>query len=368
MKTIAFYLPQFHEIPENNAWWGKGYTEWVSVREAKPLYLGHYQPTEPLDDNYYDLTNSETLEWQAKLAKEYGVYGFCFYHYWFSGKLILEKPAELLLKHKEIDLHFCFSWANESWIRTWNREEGNSWNVVYDDKIQNKSDGMLLKQEYGDKKEWVNHFFYLLPFFQDSRYIKKDGEPVILLYKPREIKCIHSMLKTWNELAVLNGFSGLYVVATNDCSIQNPFIRANAIFEPAYLTKHLNKLQSFIFDYVCKKRREGKKIPLIRSYHYAWKKILGRKFQGSRKTFLGGFVKFDKTPREGKNAWMYIGASPERFHKYFERLVHMSVGLENEFVFLNAWNEWGEGAYLEPDKKNGTAYLKAVKDVMSSVL
>lgn len=367
MKTIAFYLPQFHEVEENSKWWGEGYTEWVSVREAKPLYPGHYQPEEPLHDYYYDLTDPETLVWQAELARENGVYGFCFYHYWFSRKLILEKPAELLLKHKEIDIHFCFSWANETWKRTWSRDEGNSWNALHDEGMLKKTQSVLLKQEYGDREEWYDHFMYLLPFFEDKRYIKVDNKPMLLLYKPRDIKCLNTMMKLWDQLAVEHGYDGLYIIATNDCDIQNPYIEANAVFEPAYMIRHPGKKESMADDYIHKKRETGKKIPLVYSYRHAWKKILNRELSGTRKTFLGGFVNFDKTPREGKNALLYIGASPRRFKKYFKQLVQKGIGQNLEFVFLNAWNEWGEGAHLEPDKKHGMKYLNAVKEVMEEM-
>lgn len=367
MKVMVFYLPQFHETMENNRWWGKGYTEWVGVREARPLYPGHYQPTEPASDNYYDLTNPETLRWQAKLAKENEIYGFCFYHYWFGRKLILEKPAQLLLENKDIQMNFCFSWANETWKRTWSRQEGNSWNVVYDEGMPQQTQGILMKQEYGDRSEWHDHFMYFLPFFQDERYIKVDHKPVLILYKPREIKCLHAMLKMWNQLAVESGFAGLYIIATNDWDVQNPYIEANVIFEPAYSVKNPTAWRSIVNEYVYKKREKGRKIPLIYSYSHTWEKILSRQIQSSRKTFLGGFVKFDKTPREGKNASLYLGASPEKFKKYFNRLVQMGKRMDHEFVFLNAWNEWGEGAYLEPDKKYGKKYLYAVRDVMRAL-
>ena len=149
-KIIAFYLPQFHTIPENDSWWGKGFTDWINVKKARPLFHGHQQPKIPQGDNYYDLSSPETIRWQAQLANKYNIYGFCFYHYWFNGKLLLEKPAEMLLRHPDIPLRFCFSWANEPWARTWD----------------GKSHQILINQEYGNEDDWVKHFDYLLPFFQ----------------------------------------------------------------------------------------------------------------------------------------------------------------------------------------------------------
>ena len=168
MKLITFYLPQFHTFPENDEFWGKGFTEWTNVKKARPLYKGHYEPRVPLDDNYYDLTNPKTFEWQVDLAKKYGVYGFCFYHYWFSGKILMQKPMEMFLRNKNLSLHYCISWANETWSRRWNGKE----------------EDILIKQEHGTEREWIEHFNYLLKFFKDDRYIKIDGYPLFILYKP----------------------------------------------------------------------------------------------------------------------------------------------------------------------------------------
>jgi len=151
VKTIAMYLPQFHEIPENNMWWGEGFTEWTTVRQGKALYAGHRQPKIPLDHNYYNLMDKGTMENQAAIAKQYGIYGFCFYYYWFSGKRLMETPVDLLLEHPKIDLHFCLCWANENWTRKWDGKE----------KL------ILMEQEYGDEEEWERHFNYLLDFFMD---------------------------------------------------------------------------------------------------------------------------------------------------------------------------------------------------------
>lgn len=192
MKIIAFYLPQFHNIPENDEWWGDGFTEWVNVKKAKPLYEGHVQPKEPLDDNYYNLTDDDVKVWQSKLAKKYGVYGFCYYHYWFNGKLLLEKPMEQMLANPEIDTPFCICWANEAWTKAWVN-----------------STKMLIPQKYGEKKEWKEHFDYMLKFFKDDRYIKCDGKPLLVIYKPELIECGNEMIDYFQELAKEAGFPGL---------------------------------------------------------------------------------------------------------------------------------------------------------------
>ena len=165
MKIIAFYLPQFHEIPENNKWWGKGFTEWVNVKKARPLFENHNQPRVPLNKNYYNLLDEKTQKEQVKLANDYGLYGFCFYHYWFDGKLLLEKPVEKFLENKSLDTHFCICWANEHWTNAW----------------ANKEAKVLIEQKYGNKKEWKEHFDYLLNFFKDDRYIKENNKPLLVI-------------------------------------------------------------------------------------------------------------------------------------------------------------------------------------------
>ena len=208
MKIIAFYLPQFHDIPENDKWWGKGFTEWVNVKKAQPLFPGHCQPRVPLNDNYYDLLDDDVKIWQANIAKEHGVYGFCYYHYWFSGKMLLEKPMEQMLANKKVDIPFCICWANVSWTKSW----------VNENKI-------LIQQFYGDRKEWKEHFDYMLPFFKDDRYIKEEGKPLFVLYRPETVEHLNEMFgrkfprnfrrehvsyrrDTPEELAIINYTSG----------------------------------------------------------------------------------------------------------------------------------------------------------------
>ena len=193
MKIIAFYLPQFHNIPENDEWWGDGFTEWVNVKKAKPMYEGHKQPREPLNDNYYDLLDDDVKIWQAKIAKEHGVYGFCYYHYWFNGKMLLEKPMEQMLANPKVDIPFCICWANEPWTKAWVNEEKK----------------VLIPQFYGEKAEWKDHFDYLLPFLKDDRYIKKDGKPLFVMYRPNVMDCVKKMMEYWNELAQEAGLPGI---------------------------------------------------------------------------------------------------------------------------------------------------------------
>ena len=190
MKVIPVYLPQFHTIPENDEWWGEGFTEWHNVKNAKPLFDGHYQPRVPLNNNYYDLSCVDTLKWQAELANKYGIYGFCMYHYYFNGHKLLEKPMEMLLAHPEIDLKYCICWANHDWTDGWKATDGH--------------ERILIAHDFDDEASWVEHFNYLLPFFKDPRYISEDNKPFMVIYVPNIIKKLNKMLTLWNKMAYGN--------------------------------------------------------------------------------------------------------------------------------------------------------------------
>lgn len=363
-KIIAFYLPQYHRIPENDLWWGEGFTDWDSARTAKPLFRGHYQPRLPLHNHFYNLLDKEVIKWQVKLAKKAGIYGFCMYHYWFGDKQLLEKPAENLLKWKEIDFHFCFSWANESWIASWSRLKGNDWNQNGRAFNRQFSNGYLAFQKYGGKKEWKEHFEYLLPFFQDSRYIRKDGKPVFVIYKPQDLRCSGQMISYWNKLAVQNGLKGIYFIGTNSSQVMKKKMDAALLYEPVYSIFNASGFQNLLLKWMRLinngLERKGVKRPKLVSYRQIWKMILNRK--ADRGTYYGGFVDFDTSPRKGQYAYVFSKASPEKFKKYFSRLYQKSTREGKDFIFLTAWNEWGEGAYLEPDCKYGFQYLNAVRD------
>lgn len=358
-KIVAFYLPQFHRIPENDKWWGEGFTDWVAARKARPLFPGHRQPRVPKNEYYYDLLDKKTLKWQAALAKKYNVYGFCIYHYWFGEKQLLEKPAENLLAWKDIDVNYCFSWANVSWITSWSGLKGQAWT----DSISSPDtkNGYLMKQEYGEKEEWERHFAYLLPFFLDERYIKIDNSPVFVIYKPEDIKRLRSMMQCWNELAKENGFNGIYFVGTNYKKWKQKGMNAMLLYEPAYtLVQEQDRLNERIY---CGYKvwnwlhEHNISFPQMIKYDALWRMSIRR--QNGNNVWPGGLVDFDNTPRKGKKGLICIGATPRKFGKYLHRLAEKNK--DKEFIFLTAWNEWGEGAYLEPDNRNGTGYLKSIK-------
>lgn len=344
-KVIAFYLPQFHAIPENDEWWGKGFTEWSNTKKAEPLYPGHYQPREPLNHNYYNLLDVSTLKNQAKLAREYGIYGFCIYQYWFGGKKLLEKPAELILENKDIDINFCISWANEPWTRAWD----------------GKDKQVLMEQKYGNSDDWTAHFNYLLPFFKDERYIKIDGKPVFVIYRSNNIENVDDMVSHCNKLAIKYGFKGIYLLETLNSFQNKPVMNQSdgvIEFEPMFTMRHgLPYITQF-------KRLLRKKLGLLDTmdYDYLWSRITRRhRSYTGKDRYLGAFVDWDNTARKGKNGLVVTGATPEKFGAYLKQQVSSS---NQEFIFINAWNEWAEGAYLEPDEKYKFQYLEQIKELL----
>jgi len=349
MKILAFYLPQFHEIPENNEWWGKGFTDWTNVKKAKPLIKGQYQPREPLNDNYYDLSNVEVMKWQSKIAQDHGVYGFCYYHYWFDGKLLLEKPLENMLKDKEVTIPFCFSWANEPWARTWDGRDTD----------------VLMPQRYGDEKDWKKHFDYLLQFFKDERYIKEGNKPMMVIYKTMHIPRVEEMCEYWNKLAIENGFNGIYFVETLGGIQHKPYLNISEAaieFEPNLTMA--NHEWSLFEKIIHKLKRIYNKGLSIFNYDLIWNEVLKRdidRFQ--KKLYLGAFVDWDNTARKSFKGVVYKGSTPNKFEKYVSKQIKRSN--KNGYIFINAWNEWAEGTYLEPDKKIGLKYLEAIRKALS---
>lgn len=361
-KLIAMYLPQFHQVPENDEWWGEGFTDWEAVKAGVPLFDGHIQPKKPLNGYYYDLSDKETLQWQSDLMRKYSVDGLCFYHYYFKdGRKILQKPAENLLKWKDIDIPYCFCWANESWARTWsNIGNKNAWIAKFEKTEDKEKDvtGILLEQKYGREEEWKRHFEYLLPFLEDERYIKVAGAPVFLIYKPNEIYCLPQMLDYWRELARKKNESEIYFIGLNSL-VPRKGLDAVLINAPTMFFNSAQKGANLTPYW-----RNG-----VKTYQYEdiWNEILSSEQIEGCTTFFGGLVNSDGTPRHGKNVSMLNGFSIEKFRTYLYLLMIKNRRAGNEFTFINAWNEWGEGAYLEPDEEYGYQYLDAVKEVKTQM-
>ncbi|NBH14510.1 hypothetical protein D3Z36_10075 [Lachnospiraceae bacterium] len=354
MKAIAMYLPQFHHVPENDAWWGSGFTDWKAMSMAKPLFDGHNQPKEPLNHYQYDLLNKETFLWQEKLMKDYHIYGFCFYHYWFKeGKKILEKPAENLLRWTDIEIPFCFSWANISWVRSWsNLGDQTVWASSFETDEPHTGNGILLEQEYGNKEDWTEHFYYLLPFFKDKRYIKKENKPLIIIHRQEDLHCLKEMRKVWNELALLNGFPGIYIIGNFYDGVEHTCADAMLVMEPG---KTIGR--DFPARFANQNRME---VARYLSYEEVWKNSLEWQASLHTKTYYGGFCNYDDTPRRGNAGTIIYNDTPEKFKVYLTDLYAKNKACGNEFVFINAWNEWGEGMHLEPDEEHGYGFLEAI--------
>ena len=366
IKVIANYLPQFHVIPENSKWWGENFTDWVAVKKSEPLYLGHMQPRVPLNENYYSLDDVEAIRWQASLAKKYGIYGFGIYHYWFSSKqILLQKPAELLQANKDIDIHYCFLWDNTSWTRTWSKSKlMNDWAPNFDKKTNDEEDsnGILAELIYGDESEWKKHFLYLLKFFKDDRYIKIDNKPIFGIFQPRnDFKTIQKMVKYWDTLAKENGFAGMICMSKDNW--QNKNLEYKIRYAPFATEKIWDSLQ-----YRLKKIKSQKAdTPMYFNYDKMWKNIIKYAQKSDRNTILSGFVDFDDTPRRVRKARIIRGASPKKFGEYMYELMKIAQKQAKELVFVTAWNEWGESAYLEPDVNNGYQYIEALGNAIAKI-
>ncbi|MDE6458272.1 MAG: glycoside hydrolase family 99-like domain-containing protein [Muribaculum sp.] len=349
-RVIAIHLPQYYPFKENDEWWGKGFTEWRSVTSAKPRFLRHYQPHLPADLGFYDLRLKECRLEQIKLARKYGIYGFCYYHYWFNGKLIMEKPVELMRQNKDENFPFMLCWANENWHRNW---EGG-FNKV------------LIKHDYNlddDKR----HFYYLLPYLTDERYIKVNGAPVLCIYRTHLFPDIDKTIDLWQDLASKEGFR-LYICRFEDSlhfgeKYMTDKIDAAIEFQPFINSDHMH-VGNYI-SRISRKLCNKEYFNYLYSYPKLVKKQLSRNYKDlSYKRYLCAFPSWDNSPRrKGRSFTAFKDSSPELFEKW---LNHISTTFEpfseNEnFIFINAWNEWAEGCHLEPDLKYGTRFLEAIK-------
>lgn len=353
-KVLAFVLPQFHRIRENDEWWGEGFTEWTNVRKARPLFPGHYQPRTPAEERYYDLLDPSVQDWQASLARDHGVYGFCYYHYWFNGKRLLEQPVQLLLNRGKPDLPFCLAWANEPWTRAWDGGEHE----------------VLMPQSYGNEEDWTRHFEQLLHVFRDPRYIRVDGKPMLLIYRSASIDVCAPMLELWRKLAQQAGLAGVHIVGMLtgfDRDHRPEMFDAFAEFEPMYTIRHglpywLRKREKWIRRLTTAMWRVlGRTWRPLNSYDYAslWHAITARELPP--RTYPGVFVDWDNSSRRGIERSLIVRNFDERaFETGVRAQLHKAQQAQSEFVFVNAWNEWAEGAYLEPDAVRGAFFLETL--------
>lgn len=357
VKPIAIHLPQFHPTPENNEWWGEGFTEWTNVVKARANFKGHYQPHLPADLGFYDLRLPEARKAQADLAKAYGIQGFCYYHYWFEGKRLLKEPTEGILESGEPDFPFCLFWANESWSRRWLGEEKE----------------VLMKQTYSDADD-ENHARYLLRFFKDSRYIRVHGRPVFLIYRPYDLPDVKKTIATFKRVAAENNVPEPYMIASNaQDRDKNPL--EYGFDDVIFFEPKLYVLSEFTVDGPTWKKfvrnlLQGIVSASLKVYPYKQYKeraaLVNKnvQYKGLPCTLVG----FDNTARRGKNAITITGQNTADFEDSLRRAIEEVIDRpeDEKIVFINAWNEWAEGNHLEPDQKDGLKYLEIVKKVFLS--
>lgn len=363
-KLIAFYLPQYHPIPENDEWWGKGFTEWTNVAKSKPLFPGHYQPHLPADLGFYDLRLPEVREAQAKLAKEYGIYGFCYYHYWFNGRMILERPFNEVLESGSPDFPFCLAWANENWSRRWDGSDRE----------------ILLEQNY-TTYDPIEHITWLEKAFRDPRYIKIDGKPLFLVYRAAEIPEMEEILKQWREYIESKGYPGIYICfmlpgysntgASNIPHLFSQGFDAHVDFQAGSFTD-TNKPQNNVVQKVVIKLKSPLLTifsTMVGAYIYSYELIVKRAIMqtaNNHRTFPCIFPSWDNSARRKKSQIITQNDDEKLYSKWLTHaieVVEKNKGSE-KIVFINAWNEWAEGCHLEPDARNDRKFLEITKKTL----
>ena len=350
-KLIAFYLPQFHPTPRNDEWWGKGFTEWTNVGKAKPLFRGHYQPHVPADLGYYDLRLPEVRQAQADMAREYGVYGFCYYHYWFeAGFEELEKPFDDVVNLGQPDFPFCLCWANESWYSKF-------WNM--DGTVEKK---ILAEQKYPGEKDNEAHFYRLLNAFKDKRYIKIDGRLLFVIYRYWSFEHFEEFRDQWNRLAIENGLPGFYFV-TYTTNIADAINESKKLGFDNIISCRLYQMGAAKNRVQYGLKRWGRTIlgnPDIRDYSKHFSELT-TPYDIDEYVIPTIVPNWDHTPRSGKGGMVFQNANPECFEKHVKQVVDIIEKKNNQLCFLKSWNEWGEGNYVEPDLEYGTGFLEVIK-------
>jgi lipopolysaccharide biosynthesis protein len=353
-KIIAVYLPQFHPIAENDKWWGKGFTEWTNVGKAKPLFKGHYQPRVPADLGYYDLRLPEVRVAQAELAREHGVDGFCYWHYWFgNGKRLLEKPFNEVLNSGSPDFPFCLAWANHSWKNKQFNKEGD--------------DTLLIEQIYGGEADYTEHFNALLPAFKDKRYMTVENKPIFFIYAPFDMPDVSAFMSLWQRLAHENGLEGIHFVGNTHEIADIDTLREKG-FQAVTLVRlfHVFKQEFSLFHraYV-KAMRLIFKTGRVLDYAFCAKYFSGKEDYWND-VYPSIIPNWDHSPRSGKSGHILHNSNPAAFKKHVKDVLKTvkNKPKEQQIVFIRSWNEWAEGNYMEPDIKFGKQYLEALRDAI----
>jgi lipopolysaccharide biosynthesis protein len=325
VRLIAFYLPQYHPIPENDQWWGKGFTEWTNVTKARALFHGHYQPRIPADLGYYDLRDPEVRADQAEMAREHGIEGFCYWHYWFAGKRLLEQPFNEVLRSGEPNFPFCLAWANQTWTGIWHGAPNR----------------ILIEQTYPGIEDYESHFYAVLDAFNDDRYITIEGKPVFVVYRPHQLPDPKMFTDCWRKLAIQSGLKGIYFILERICK-KLAGIGLKQLYERVFS-------KPTVYDY--KDVIKHADPPLEKDF-YQYPCVIPN---------------WDNTPRSGVRGVILHDSTPELFRIHLKEAISQihDRPKDKRVVFIKSWNEWAEGNYLEPDQKFGQAYLEVIKQEMS---
>lgn len=348
LKFIAFYLPQFHPIPENDEWWGEGFTEWTNTSKAQPLFPGHYQPHVPSDLGFYDLRLREVQHEQIAMARQYGIDAFCFHYYWFNGRRLLERPVEEFLKDEKADIEFCLCWANESWSRRWNGSE----------------DDLLIKQEYSLESD-VDFINSVIPYFKDRRYLRIDDKPALVVYRPQQIPTPERAAQRWRDRCREAGIGEIHLIAalTFDNSVKRPdFLIEELGYDSGVEFPPHGRIAPNISKRLLGDVNVG---PQIIDYSDLANQYLALD-HSQRRVFRGVVPSWDNTPRRKELSLVLLNADPDKYERWLHEAALKTIleRLPSErLVFINAWNEWAEGCHLEPDQRFGKGFLEATSRV-----
>lgn len=348
IRLIAFFLTQFHPIPENDEWWGRGFTEWTNVTKARPVFPGHHQPQLPTELGFYDLRLRETRREQIALAKAYGIFGFCYHYYWFSGRRVLEKPLNDMLADTESDMPFCLCWANENWTRRWDAAEHE----------------VLLAQKYlpDDDENFIKD---LIPVFRDPRYICHDGAPVLIVYRPQHLPNPAKTLRIWREYCASVGIPKLHLCAAlthGNWEFKHFGFDAGVEFPPHNIKPLKSKMKEAHAKIAFYEKFDG----TVAEFQDVASLYLENHYSKDRPVFRTVFPAWDNTARRGKNSVIILNGTPRNYEYWLKEAVARSAEEfpgEDRFVFINAWNEWAEGCHLEPDRQYGRQFLEATQRV-----
>lgn len=352
-RIVALYLPQYHPIPENDGWWGPGFTEWTNTAKAKPLFPGHYQPHIPSDLGFYDLRLPEARLKQAELARAHGIDGFCYYHYWFAGDRLLERPFDEVLKSGSPDFPFCLCWANQTWSGIWHGAPNR----------------ILKEQTYPGEDDYIKHFHYLLRAFKDKRYIRVDDKPFFAIFKPDEIPDVKHLLDLWRGLAVEAGLKGIHFVGVNhDAHKKKGWKPPESLGFDASFTPKLPVMSDWVskrdvVKWVRFKWHKLKGYPSIHDHNEVIDQLLPKKNE-SFVDYPCVIPNWDNTPRSGERGLVITNSTPELLRVQLRKAMEVidDYSDSNKIIIIKSWNEWAEGNHVEPDLKFGKGYLEVIKE------